>query len=498
MSLPDTRVLIAFDLAAGGVGDFFTLNDPVKGVLSGAAAGSGGVETEIVDGGVTYRVHTFTSSGTFTVTKGGQVEYLIVAGGGGGGGSGAAGAGGGGGAGGLLTGSTSVTEQTFSVTVGAGGGSGLNTTGGSGSGSSVFGLSATGGGGGGNAGAIGQPGGSGGGGGAGFTGGSGGLGTVGQGNNGGAGQGGNTTGERAGGGGGGFGFAGANASLGQGGNGGDGFQSTITGTSQFYAGGGGGGVAAGVDRIGVGSGGSGGGADGNTGDGINASPNTGGGGGGAGGDGSTRAGGNGGSGIVIIRYAIADNTFGLAGDVLEDVTADVRSVSVRRGRSRALERFDAGAAVVDLRNDERKFDPAAGTAVTPFGASMRPRKEVVIETEGVPVFRGVVEDWDLEYSLDGDHIASVKVTDEFAILAQQELPPFTLTEQLSGARIEEVLDRPSVLWPESRRDISTGKATLGTAPIQDDTYCVGVFAGCGGVGTGCVVYFCKRVDDFSG
>jgi len=36
-------------------------------------------------------------------------------------------------------------------------------------------------------------------------------------------------------------------------------------------------------------------------------------------------------------------TFKLAGDILEDVTNEVRSVTVRRGRSRELERFQAGA-----------------------------------------------------------------------------------------------------------------------------------------------------------
>jgi hypothetical protein len=171
----------------------------------------------------------------------------------------------------------------------------------------------------------------------------------------------------------------------------------------------------------------------------------------------------------VLSGGTVTSEFPLAGDILEEVTADVRSVSVRRGRSRALERFDAGAAVVNLRNDERKYDPAAGTAVTPFGASMRPRKEVVIQANGRSVFRGVVEDWDLEYSLNGDHIASVSVADEFTILAQQILPPFTVSEESSGDRVEAVLDRPSVAWPEGRRDISQGKATLGTAVIEPDT-----------------------------
>jgi hypothetical protein len=161
--------------------------------------------------------------------------------------------------------------------------------------------------------------------------------------------------------------------------------------------------------------------------------------------------------------------FPLAGDILEDVSEHVKSVSIRRGRSRQLEKFDAGAATIDLRNDQRLFDPSAGTAITPYGVSMRPRKELVIRSNGLPVFMGVVEDWDLDYSLNGDHIASVKASDQFSILANQVLPPFTVTQQSSGDRIEAVLDRPSVAWPVSRRFISPGKATLGTAVIEPDT-----------------------------
>lgn len=46
---------------------------------------SGGTETTITDGGISYKVHTFLSGGTFTVSEGGLVEYLVVGGGGGGG-----------------------------------------------------------------------------------------------------------------------------------------------------------------------------------------------------------------------------------------------------------------------------------------------------------------------------------------------------------------------------------------------------------------------------
>lgn len=150
----------------------------------------------------------------------------------------------------------------------------------------------------------------------------------------------------------------------------------------------------------------------------------------------------------------------LAGDILEDVTADVRSVSIRRGRSRELERYQAAAASVDLDNSGRKYDPAAGTAITPYGASMRPRKAVSITTAGVPVFNGVVDDWDLDYRLNGGHIASVQLTDGFVFLANQEIQPFTTTAQATGARISAILDLAEIAWPDGKRDIDAGVATL--------------------------------------
>ena len=161
-----------------------------------------------------------------------------------------------------------------------------------------------------------------------------------------------------------------------------------------------------------------------------------------------------------VKGELDNAPFGLSGDILEDVTDEVRSITLRRGRSRELERFQAGAATVALDNSQRKYDPAAGTAITPFGASMRPRKAIQITTEGQPVFAGVVEDWDLDYRLEGDHIASVKSTDGFVFLANQEITPHTTTAQSTGARIQAILDRSEIDWPAGRRDIDNGVATL--------------------------------------
>ena len=161
-----------------------------------------------------------------------------------------------------------------------------------------------------------------------------------------------------------------------------------------------------------------------------------------------------------IKGELDDAPFGLAGDILQDVTADVRSISVRRGRSRELERFQAGAATIDLDNTGRKYDPAAGTAITPYGASMRPRKAIAVTANGYPIFDGVVEDWDLIYSLEGNHVASVKATDGFVFLANQEIEPHTTTSQTTGERIEAILNRAEIAWPGGKRNIDEGIATL--------------------------------------
>jgi len=289
-----------------------------------------------------YKIHTFTSDGTFTICSAptpanNNVDYLVIAGGAGAGNW----AGGGGGAGGYreskcacVSGcwtasplatpvSLPVSLTTYPITVGAGGSgqpagtlwpvsqacNGSN---------SVFStIISTGGGAGGSndrpspAGPTmsGFPGGSGGGGSR-QPGNVGGAGNTpptspSQGNNGGSGL--QVIPTYFGGGGGGASAVGNNASPSVGGNGGAGATSSINGTPTARAGGGGGGTVISPTNT---SGGTGGGGNGGAGSGVNpgtaGTVNTGGGGGGAGattnGACSSGSGGSGGSGVVIIRY----------------------------------------------------------------------------------------------------------------------------------------------------------------------------------------------------
>lgn len=164
-----------------------------------------------------------------------------------------------------------------------------------------------------------------------------------------------------------------------------------------------------------------------------------------------------------VKGELDNVSYPLAGDILQDVSEYVRQVSIRRGRSNLLDKFQAGAAVVTLDNRARLFDPTAGTAVSPYGVSLKPRKQIVVQLSGEYAFDGQVEDWDLQYDLDGDSTSIAKAADGFALLGQQTVSPFQASEQLTGSRVAAILDRGEINWPAARRNIDAGQATL-----QDD------------------------------
>jgi len=310
--LAEVNFVDGYSLPASYFGETDTVGNQWIPIKYSGAYGNNGFYLSFAGGGLIsatggtittdgdFKVHSFTSNGTFTPTITGHtesdVEYLVIAGGGGGGAKG-----GGGGAGGFRTGFEGITSGTgYGITIGAGGagGTGLSVRGVNGANSVFDSVTSVGGGGGGSDAGVyrnGSDGGSGGGvagGGYGDTV-AGGDATSGQGN-----AGGNhiTSSPYNGGGGGGAGAVGATN-----GNGGAGLASSITGSSVTRAGGGGGGgdVSGGAGAAGSGGGGAGAGASDTP---AAGTVNTGGGGGGGGNGGGHVDGAAGGTGIVIIRY----------------------------------------------------------------------------------------------------------------------------------------------------------------------------------------------------
>jgi|DEB0MinimDraft_10_1074344.scaffolds.fasta_scaffold20336_4 hypothetical protein len=157
---------------------------------------------------------------------------------------------------------------------------------------------------------------------------------------------------------------------------------------------------------------------------------------------------------------VLDNTvYTLGGVVFKDITDRVITLSTDRGKNRDLDRFNSGSLNVILNNDDRAFDP--NYASSPFAGAIVPRREVRVTVDGVRTITTTIDDWNYSYTPDGDSRAEIQATDEFTLLARQVLTAGTATQQLSGARVNAVLDMESVDWPSAKRNIDNGVSTLG-------------------------------------
>lgn len=164
-----------------------------------------------------------------------------------------------------------------------------------------------------------------------------------------------------------------------------------------------------------------------------------------------------------VKGKLNDAAYPLAGDVLVDVTSTVRDVTVRRGRSRTLEKFTAGLAQVTLDNRTRNYDP--NYTASPYYGSIVPRKQVSISRDGKAIYTGNVEGWSWDYDMSGDATAEVRAVDGFASLAQADMTAGTAPGSTPGARIGTALTYAG--WPTAQRNLATGNATLDADVIAD-------------------------------
>ncbi len=124
------------------------------------------------------------------------------------------------------------------------------------------------------------------------------------------------------------------------------------------------------------------------------------------------------------------------------VVGDVRTVSIRRGRSRSLDRVDAGTATVLLSNMSRQYEPGyTGSPYSPNVLPMRPIRiyaqiplpelggdgsleidpEVYPDGLVYPLFQGFIEAWHASWPLIGrDNVCVVEAVDIFKLFQQIE------------------------------------------------------------------------------
>jgi hypothetical protein len=147
-------------------------------------------------------------------------------------------------------------------------------------------------------------------------------------------------------------------------------------------------------------------------------------------------------------------------------------IKVKRGRRDIGDQFSAGTMSFTLN------DTLAGGVFNPFDTDspyydtaqskpgLAPMREVNLiryDTSNVAqyLFKGYVVNYDYNFALGGIDTVTVFCSDQFYLLAQTYLDEFNPSAELSGARIETVLDLPEVDFPLADRDISSGTVELG-------------------------------------
>jgi hypothetical protein len=156
----------------------------------------------------------------------------------------------------------------------------------------------------------------------------------------------------------------------------------------------------------------------------------------------------------------------LGGVTMVDLTYLVESVNITRGRSRQLDQFNAGTATIAFDNASQILNPS--NTSSPYYPFVLPRCPVQILANGVPIYTGLVTDWNLDYDISNQDIMYASCSDQFTVLANQSLNAVTPSAEASGTRINTVLSYSEINY-QGARAIDTGSSTLGAYAIAQDT-----------------------------
>ena len=160
--------------------------------------------------------------------------------------------------------------------------------------------------------------------------------------------------------------------------------------------------------------------------------------------------------IPLFRCLYSTDNFSVSTPTWVDASADLRSVSVDRGRNSELENFDAGSASVTLNNRTRTYDPNVNALIRPMN-----RVWIYAEFSGarIDLFRGYAESWGQDWPDGGfDQVAILHAVDEVKVLNLAILAASgTFSSTTAGPLFTSVLDSVSNHAP---RSIMAGSATV--------------------------------------
>ena len=156
--------------------------------------------------------------------------------------------------------------------------------------------------------------------------------------------------------------------------------------------------------------------------------------------------------------------------VIVDVSDQVQSVSITRGRNAQSDAFQTGTASVRIADVNGDFNPQ--NASSPYAGLLLPLRKIVLN--------GVDNNTGITYALFSGYITGynytqAQVVGEVSYTTLTAVDGFRLLNlgnvttvagssagQLSGARITNILD--AIAWPSSMRDVDAGLTTLQADP----------------------------------
>lgn len=176
-----------------------------------------------------------------------------------------------------------------------------------------------------------------------------------------------------------------------------------------------------------------------------------------------------------ISYGILDTNIlaNQASDIV-DVTDQVMSVSIRRGRNRILSNFEAGSATVTLNDPDSDFNPQ--NSASPYYGKLIPLRKIriyALQPQGsimlkIYIFSGYINSFDTSFyqGVQQTSTVTLQCTDGFRLLNNVSTGtdpiPGATAGQLSGTRVNDLLDFAA--FPGSMRNIDVGNSTMQVDP----------------------------------
>lgn len=176
-----------------------------------------------------------------------------------------------------------------------------------------------------------------------------------------------------------------------------------------------------------------------------------------------------GTAFVLDESHLDDTGIHLGGYGWADVSQYATSIDIKRGRSRSIDRFEAGTCSVTLRNESRVFDPS--WTLGPYYGGIAVRCPLRVTVDGYMLFYGYIDAWDHAWDVPHFSEVTVSASDGLAVLAASTIDQYTPAAERSGTRVRHILSLREINFPDGpeRRSINAGRATLGAYAIDQGT-----------------------------